>query len=589
MVHVEYIIASLVAILVATFIVYKVANNILGLNLHIKPLLLCAVCAMFISLVLPKIIVGFAGLPGTLAALAIVAVIFAYFVARYENKTLLRQETREINAETETAPRSSVMEEGKSVDSVVSSGQLIETEEDKLKDSIALAHIESELAEAEISVSSSVNETIEPVTEDESQLVDQQHSNDQGEPDEQIKKEMIEEAVAANELIEYEQSIDPIVEEQPTDAIDRNEEKIQLNENNVSDDVSNKQSELPIIKPDSGETDNTVTVQESPEVILEEQKEDTVNQQMTLEDLKTDEIACEVETAETEAGDSDKEEALQLLETTTEDNTADDQLVSADSRSAVLDILTVANEEKANSTVIDRQDALEEDRINQQLTVIHNDLHLADDCDEIMHPVQSDTNIEIRTLSESKAEEPSQEKLEVSQLFSNKTDEQVEIQAEAASEPLLWQEDRGSNMNDSESTESVQFESEELDDLIDFAFSSKENQDFRTAFNAFSRALTLYPNSQAAPFLVVEIGDILKNKGDYDEAIKVFSNGRNFPQTKQDLMIEQEFISTIAYLRIIKNILLQNNLGDIPFSKIPPEIIKLIDEEFREWHNVSNF
>ncbi|SDD43111.1 hypothetical protein [Sporomusa acidovorans] len=392
----EYIIASLIAIFVATFIVYKVANNILGLNLHIKPLLLCAVCAMFISLVLPKIIVGFAGLPGTLAALAIVAVTFAYFVARYENKTLLRQETREINAET--LP-SVAMEEGKSVDSVAASDQVVETEEDKLKDTLSMANIESELAEAEISVSISVNETIE----DENQFAGQQYSNGQVDSDEQINKEIIKEEIAASEVIAS---------------------------------------------------------------------------------FKTD------------AGDSDREEAIQLLKTTTED------------------------------------------------------------------------------------------KLE---LFSHETDEKVEIQEQAASEPLLWQEDRRSNMNDSESTESVQFQSEQLDDLIEFAFSSKENQDYRTAFNAFSRALTLYPNSQAAPFLVVEIGNILKNKGDYDEAIKVFSNGRNFLQTKQDVMIEQEFISTIAYLRIIKNILLQNNLGDVPFSKIPPEIIKLIDEEFREWRNVSNF
>ncbi|MBP2663267.1 MAG: hypothetical protein H6Q71_1215, partial [Firmicutes bacterium] len=56
----EYIIASLVAIFIATLIVYKVANNLFGLGLRLKPLLLCAVCAMFISLVLPKIVVGFA-------------------------------------------------------------------------------------------------------------------------------------------------------------------------------------------------------------------------------------------------------------------------------------------------------------------------------------------------------------------------------------------------------------------------------------------------------------------------------------------------------------------------------------------------
>ena len=98
--NVEYIIASLVAIFIATLIVYKLANNLFGLGLRLKPLLLCAVCAMFISLVLPKIVVGFAGLPGTLAVLAIFSVVFAYFVARYDDEPLQQQETE---GEAETA------------------------------------------------------------------------------------------------------------------------------------------------------------------------------------------------------------------------------------------------------------------------------------------------------------------------------------------------------------------------------------------------------------------------------------------------------------------------------------------------------
>lgn len=134
----------------------------------------------------------------------------------------------------------------------------------------------------------------------------------------------------------------------------------------------------------------------------------------------------------------------------------------------------------------------------------------------------------------------------------------------------------------------MQFESEELDDLLEFAFISKESHDYTAAFNAFNRALTLYPASEAAPFLTVEIGNILKNRGAYDDAIKVFLDGRNLSQTRQDKMMEQEFISTIAYLRITKNVLVQNRLGDIPFCEIPPHILDQIDEEFREWRNVGN-
>jgi tetratricopeptide (TPR) repeat protein len=176
-------------------------------------------------------------------------------------------------------------------------------------------------------------------------------------------------------------------------------------------------------------------------------------------------------------------------------------------------------------------------------------------------------------------------------LADEKTDEEIVMQEESilTPEPSFLQEADNAIMDCNASTEEFgKLESEQLDDLIDFGFSSKEKKDFNTAFSVFSKALTLYPDSQAAPFLVVEIGNILKNRGDYDAAIKVFSDGRNLAQIKQDEMIEQEFISTIAYLRIIKNVLLQNHAGNVPFLKIPPEIIGQIDEEFREWRSVSN-
>jgi tetratricopeptide (TPR) repeat protein len=130
--------------------------------------------------------------------------------------------------------------------------------------------------------------------------------------------------------------------------------------------------------------------------------------------------------------------------------------------------------------------------------------------------------------------------------------------------------------------------SEQLDNLLDFAFLNKERHNEEVALLAFKQALALYPNGEAAPFLVVEVGNLLKNKGNYDEAIKVFSDGRSLCQSRADEMMEQEFISTIAYLRIIKNILLQHRLGCIKFLEIPQHILKEIDEEFREWRNVAN-
>ena len=128
---------------------------------------------------------------------------------------------------------------------------------------------------------------------------------------------------------------------------------------------------------------------------------------------------------------------------------------------------------------------------------------------------------------------------------------------------------------------------ENLDDLLESAFAHKESLDLTLAHKYFREALKRYPDSEAAPFIVVEIANILKNKGAYDEAIKVFTDGRNLPSLQSDSLLAQEFTETIAYLRIIRNTLLERRLGFIPFNKIPVDVCKDIDTEFREWRNLA--
>ena len=129
-------------------------------------------------------------------------------------------------------------------------------------------------------------------------------------------------------------------------------------------------------------------------------------------------------------------------------------------------------------------------------------------------------------------------------------------------------------------------EAEDIDSLLDFAFLCKEQRNYSMSLKAFRHALKLYPDNEAAPFLVIEIGTILKNEGLYDEAIRLFSEAKNLPSLQNDPILEQEFISTVAYLRIVKNVLLQHRLGFISFSNIPNAIVKEIDDEFKEWRNL---
>lgn len=135
-------------------------------------------------------------------------------------------------------------------------------------------------------------------------------------------------------------------------------------------------------------------------------------------------------------------------------------------------------------------------------------------------------------------------------------------------------------------TETIE-ELEALDDLMDYAFTQKEQGNIHQALAAFRKALALYPDSESAPFIVIELGNILKNKGAYDEAIQIFSEGRNLSALQYDDMLQQEFVSTIAYLRIVKNILLAQRLGFIPYNEIPGGVFAEINAEFCEWRNLA--
>lgn len=126
-----------------------------------------------------------------------------------------------------------------------------------------------------------------------------------------------------------------------------------------------------------------------------------------------------------------------------------------------------------------------------------------------------------------------------------------------------------------------------LDELLEIAFTFKEELNFSAALKYFKEALKRFPASEAAPFLVVEIANILKNKGAYDDAIKIFTDGRNLPGLQSGSTLTKEFTETIAYLRIIRNTLLERRLGFIPFHNIPSDVCRDIDAEFREWRNLA--
>ena len=126
----------------------------------------------------------------------------------------------------------------------------------------------------------------------------------------------------------------------------------------------------------------------------------------------------------------------------------------------------------------------------------------------------------------------------------------------------------------------------DLDELLEYAFSQKNAKNFSQAIIAFRQIMSLYPGSSSASFAAIEIGNMLKNNGEYDQAIQVFTDAIILPANQDDAGLRQEFKNAAEYVRIIKKVLLERQLGDLPFNLIPHEVLQQIDTEHRNFRRL---
>lgn len=125
------------------------------------------------------------------------------------------------------------------------------------------------------------------------------------------------------------------------------------------------------------------------------------------------------------------------------------------------------------------------------------------------------------------------------------------------------------------------------EELMSLGFSAKEQCQYDEALSAFVSALAANSSASAVPYLIIEIGSLLKSKGSYDDAILLFSNGQKLPALMRNQSLQREFLNMIAYLRITKNTLLAKQLALIPFSQIPCEVVAEIDANYTEWNKLE--
>jgi tetratricopeptide (TPR) repeat protein len=123
--------------------------------------------------------------------------------------------------------------------------------------------------------------------------------------------------------------------------------------------------------------------------------------------------------------------------------------------------------------------------------------------------------------------------------------------------------------------------------LMSAGFAAKELRKYDEALNAFTRALASQPSASTVPYLIIEIGALLKSKGSYDEAIALFSDAQKLPVLICNHLLQQEFVNMVAYLRITKNVLLVKGLSLMAFSQIPAAVVAEIDAEYTEWNKLG--
>jgi hypothetical protein len=432
---VEYILITLSAIAIATFVVYLLANKVFGVRLRMKSLIMCALCALLMSIVLPRIVVSFAGIAGTIAFLAVFAIIFAYFVAYYDDSD-------------ELAP--------------------------------PLDAVSTVLASEQQQLQPQMTVNLLPVTD--SLSIISTAEKEQAAGDTRQKVDILTEHTLAPP-----ESTDEIAPSSaPTPEPDISEEVTEAIVGLVFGP-----STIPVIALESDSEPTNATM----DILAAHASEPAATVSSWAEEQKLPHTITAMSELPSERADNPEPESEALLA----------------SLELAMDV----------SLIPDDEDSAEADLVCEQGATI---------------------------------------------------DEQ--------------QESLDSTVFDAHTDKSTP-DSEALDDLLDFAFLQKECQNFPLALDTFQRALKIHRDSDAAPFLAVEIASLLKNRGAYDEAITFLTVNRGLAALQHNSAMDQEFIYNIAYLRILKNILLHHRCGFLPFPKIPQDVLQEIDAEFREWRNLA--
>ena len=186
-----------------------------------------------------------------------------------------------------------------------------------------------------------------------------------------------------------------------------------------------------------------------------------------------------------------------------------------------------------------------------------------------VEPVSEDTEAVAETEAEPVSEDTeavAEAEAEEEQISESEPEDVIEPESENVAAPVI----------DTEVDEKLTG-MDNLDDMLDYAFELKDTAHWTKALQAYEYVLDKYPDDTCAPMLVIEISNMQKDNGHYQEAIESFKKALSIPTVAENPDMVTEFEDSILYLETVYSVIQEENLGEIPFYDIPQEYMSKIE------------
>ena len=92
-----------------------------------------------------------------------------------------------------------------------------------------------------------------------------------------------------------------------------------------------------------------------------------------------------------------------------------------------------------------------------------------------------------------------------------------------------------------------------MDALLDFAFAQTGAGAYELALLAYNTALEQYRNDDYAPFIIIDMVNLYKSQGRYQEAIDCVHNAMDIPAIQESPAYQQNFQNYLAQLKSISH------------------------------------